>query len=421
MLHTVRRVPPPRYTDEAWAIVDALLDVLPLAVDELRLTFRAAGAIDFVQGTLATLTALGDADAPSDLLLKLDFQIQHLLIDEFQDTSFTQVELIRRLTAGWQPDDGRTLFAVGDPMQSIYRFRGAEVGSSSTAQRGFRIADWPVEISCCAAISVRIRVSSSGSTQFSARAGRDERRLARHGRVRACDGRRRLRVGSAITAEIFVDDESEALAIVDHVQEALRRRKASRSRSRALASSPRCTRRSAPGIAFAAVELDALAERQSILDLVSLTHALLNQTMGSPGSRCCARPGAASRLPISSPYPRRATHRAEAALPGVLDAGTAIARSVGGRTRVFSRVAASAVRRARRARPRLRARIRGAWLALGGPGRCRRTDRYRRRRALFALLADHDVAGDLPDWPAFVDALGSCVRRRTAPTTRVSR
>ena len=33
-----------------------------------------------------------------------------------------------RLTAGWQPGDGRTLFAVGDPMQSIYRFRQAEVG-----------------------------------------------------------------------------------------------------------------------------------------------------------------------------------------------------------------------------------------------------------------------------------------------------
>ena len=58
VLHTVRRLPAPRYTDAAWAIVDALLDVLPLAVKELRLTFHAAGAIDFVQGTLAA-TALG--------------------------------------------------------------------------------------------------------------------------------------------------------------------------------------------------------------------------------------------------------------------------------------------------------------------------------------------------------------------------
>ena len=51
-----------------------------------------------------------------------------MLVDEFQDTSEAQVKLLESLTAGWQPGDGRTLFLVGDPMQSIYRFRNAEVG-----------------------------------------------------------------------------------------------------------------------------------------------------------------------------------------------------------------------------------------------------------------------------------------------------
>jgi ATP-dependent exoDNAse (exonuclease V) beta subunit len=36
--------------------------------------------------------------------------------------------LLEKLTRGWMPDDGRTLFVVGDPMQSIYRFRKADVG-----------------------------------------------------------------------------------------------------------------------------------------------------------------------------------------------------------------------------------------------------------------------------------------------------
>jgi len=36
--------------------------------------------------------------------------------------------LIEMLTAGWEEGDGRTLFVVGDPMQSIYQFREAEVG-----------------------------------------------------------------------------------------------------------------------------------------------------------------------------------------------------------------------------------------------------------------------------------------------------
>jgi ATP-dependent exoDNAse (exonuclease V) beta subunit len=71
--------------------------------------------------------ALGRVDQPTELLLRLDANIQHLLIDEFQDTSQSQIQLIEKITAGWQPDDGRTVFFVGDPMQSIYRFRKANV------------------------------------------------------------------------------------------------------------------------------------------------------------------------------------------------------------------------------------------------------------------------------------------------------
>jgi superfamily I DNA/RNA helicase len=111
----------------------------------LTLVFRAAGAIDFTQGTLAALEALGSADAPSELLLRLDCRIRHLLVDEFQDTSYLQLDLIRSLTAGWEPGDGRTLFAVGDPMQSIYRFRGAEVRLFVAAQETGRIGELPVD------------------------------------------------------------------------------------------------------------------------------------------------------------------------------------------------------------------------------------------------------------------------------------
>ena len=57
----------------------------------------------------------------------MDYRIEHLLVDEFQDTSHSQVRLLMQLTAGWSAGDGRTLFLVGDPMQSIYRFRKAEV------------------------------------------------------------------------------------------------------------------------------------------------------------------------------------------------------------------------------------------------------------------------------------------------------
>lgn len=86
-----------------------------------------ARAVDFAAISLAALRALGAESAPTDLNLRLDYSLQHILIDEFQDTSGAQLELLRRLTAGWQKDDGRSIFCVGDPMQSIYGFRQAEV------------------------------------------------------------------------------------------------------------------------------------------------------------------------------------------------------------------------------------------------------------------------------------------------------
>jgi hypothetical protein len=108
--------------------VRALARLMKLAAAELWLVFREAGEVDFGELAARAIAALGDEMDPTELGLRLDWRIRHLLVDEFQDTSPTQVELLQRLTAGWQQGDGRTLFCVGDPMQSIYRFRKAEVG-----------------------------------------------------------------------------------------------------------------------------------------------------------------------------------------------------------------------------------------------------------------------------------------------------
>ncbi len=127
-LHQTRILPEPRYTAAQRQAIDALLAVLPAAAGELRLVFRERQKVDFAEIAWGAREALGSADDPGDLLLKLDRRIAHVLVDEFQDTSQMQIDLIERLTAGWMPDDGRTIFLVGDPMQSIYRFRDADVG-----------------------------------------------------------------------------------------------------------------------------------------------------------------------------------------------------------------------------------------------------------------------------------------------------
>lgn len=120
--------PPVCFSDQQWQVIDALLQLLPILAAHLRLEFQLHGEVDYIEIANSALAALGEPDNPTDLALALDYKIQHILIDEFQDTSANQYRLLEQLTAGWQPDDGRTLFLVGDPMQSIYRFRKAEVG-----------------------------------------------------------------------------------------------------------------------------------------------------------------------------------------------------------------------------------------------------------------------------------------------------
>ena len=110
-----------------WEGMSALRLSLRHLVAELRLAFAERNTADFVELALAAHRALGSAEQPSDLLLALDRRIQHILVDEFQDTSRAQIRLLELLTAGWERGDGRSLFLVGDPMQSIYRFRNADM------------------------------------------------------------------------------------------------------------------------------------------------------------------------------------------------------------------------------------------------------------------------------------------------------
>ncbi len=127
ILVAIRKLPSPHYDETQWQTLAALRVVLRHLTAELRLVFAERTTVDFIELALAAQSALGESDAPSELLLALDRRVQHILVDEFQDTSHTQLRLLELLTAGWQQGDGRTLFLVGDPMQSIYRFRDADM------------------------------------------------------------------------------------------------------------------------------------------------------------------------------------------------------------------------------------------------------------------------------------------------------
>ena len=123
-LQLIRTLPEPFYHDSDWQQLLALEAVLKTLAAELQLRFRASGECDHSEVTQRANFALNELGA-SDLSLRLDADIQHILVDEIQDTSYAQIDLLKKLTQSWHED--RTLFLVGDPMQSIYRFREAEV------------------------------------------------------------------------------------------------------------------------------------------------------------------------------------------------------------------------------------------------------------------------------------------------------
>ena len=123
-------LPNAKFEDQDWEHLLHLEKVLKYLAAQLQIRFRACGECDHSEVTQRANMALQDLQDPTELGLRLDQQIQHILVDEFQDTSHGQIELLKRLTTGWESlgdQQNRSLFLVGDPMQSIYRFREADV------------------------------------------------------------------------------------------------------------------------------------------------------------------------------------------------------------------------------------------------------------------------------------------------------
>lgn len=132
-LYELRSLPQRSAEDPGWSLVLHLSHLLPVLLAELLLVFQREGRVDYSHIALAAEDALGSDDEPTDLALRLDYQLEHILIDEFQDTSDQQFRLLTKLTRGWAEHNAsghapRTLFIVGDGMQSIYGFRYANVG-----------------------------------------------------------------------------------------------------------------------------------------------------------------------------------------------------------------------------------------------------------------------------------------------------
>ncbi len=409
----ILKLPQPSYADEQWDLLEELLTELPNLERTLHQVFVDNGAIDFVEIASRARTALGDEDAPTDLALAMDLKLKHILVDEFQDTSRTQFDLFRQLVAGWQQGDGRTFFAVGDPMQSIYAFRAAEVSLFATAKRLGISADVPLE---SLTLSVNFRsspqvvnwVNDTFSTVFSSADSADETNgvigysasvasrslvgdvqvnaLVNNDSDDAADYVAQL-VKTTLASSEFQDDPNKRIAILV------------RSRTVAL---PIFKALQKLNIANVSVDMDSLADQPVVMDLVSLTlalrfpHSRLHwlAVLRAPWCGLCL-----TDLHVLVKDAYRETSIAEL----MEDSERLAAMSQSGRARVerFWSVVQPAVTKAPRSS--LVSWVEALWLQLGGPVLCQRAVEKDAAERCLRTLYTLEASGEL--WqPARIQA-----------------
>jgi ATP-dependent exoDNAse (exonuclease V) beta subunit len=390
MLAALLILPPENYSATQWEALEAILGLLNPAVAQLWIVFAENGVVDFTQVAHGALAALGTPDAPTDLALSLDAAVKHLLVDEFQDTSNSQWELLQRLTAGWQPDDGRTVFVVGDPMQSIYRFRDAQVGlflharreglpsmklESITLATNFRsqgaIVDWVNRV--FPRVLPAAEDETSGAVPYVPS-------VAKH--APEADGAPKL--------ELFARREDEAARVIELVKQA-RGRTAILVRNRSHLDEIVPALKDA-GLRFRAVEIEQLGERQVVQDLFALTRALTHLADRVAWLAILRAPWVGLSLEDFSVH---FENKNSQTVWDLIQDIPALAR--------FRAVLAPAL--ANRMRGTLRDRVEGVWLALGGPACVADATDIEDAAIFLDELERLEEAGELADFGALARSL----------------
>ena len=367
-LDSLRGLPRESYPDSQWEVVEALVGLLPVAVGHLRGAFVQAGEVDFVEVMLGAIEALGAEGTGAGGAETIGYRIRHLLVDEFQDTSFNQNRLLEGITAEWRPGDGRTLFLVGDPMQSIYGFREAQVGLYLQARRrGIgAVALEPLTLT----VNFRSRAGIVEWLNGAFPQVFPEVEDVQAGAVAytAASPFRSAGAGPAVAVHPLIgrDDPEEARQVVGLVQDARARNPSGtvailvRSRPHLAAIIPAL--RDA-GLKFRAVEIAGLAHRPVVQDLLTLTRAL-----GHPADRVawlallrapwCGLELADLLLLVGEEAAAPVWDRMIQDLPGLSPEGRIRLE------RVRDALRPAMEERGRRPPRRL---VEGVWLALGGP------------------------------------------------------
>jgi ATP-dependent exoDNAse (exonuclease V) beta subunit len=397
-LNALRHLPASHYAPSQWEILRRLLLLLPMAAAHLKVIFQQRAEVDYTEVAQAALHALGDADDPGELLLRLDARIRHILVDEFQDTSTSQFQLLHTLLEGWEEHNAtgepqQTLFIVGDGMQSIYGFRAANVGLFLGAKNhginGVPLSAAPLRVNFRSTPTIVEWVNRVFAHAFPA-----EENIAR-GAVpyEASTAFQDDRASSAVRIVGVPDDparEREAAQCVELIRQSLRDTEGDiailvRNRNHLRAIVPAL---GAAGIAWRAADIDPLAARTAVRDLLALYRAMTN-----PADRIAWL--ALLRTPLIG-LDNADLQRLVAGADGrqaqrsiwarMADAASHAVLSAEGQAALARAVACLAPTLAQRERKSRRSWLEGAWLALGGMLCLAGDDDWRDVQALFGLI-----------------------------------
>lgn len=269
-LQRTKLLPQRPFTDDTWNAIFDTLEIARLAYAELKLIFGAQGRCDFTEITLQATDALEQEGVPTGLAARLDAQIRHIFVDEFQDTSRAQLDLLHALVADWSPGDGRTLFLVGDAMQSIYGFRNAQVWLFQDLVQRRRLGPVALEV---VDLSRNFRSSASLVEWTNAIFAPSARRLEL--KEYLTPARSALEVpdsGVTLHPGHAADPRREARAVVDLAKNAVGNVAIlGYSRGHLAATIAELEHQ---GVAYQGVKLRSLAESEVVRDLLALTRAL---------------------------------------------------------------------------------------------------------------------------------------------------
>ncbi len=416
----VRQLPQPQYSEPQWQTLQALLVVLPQTVAQLWLEFSASGQVDFVEIAVRARQALVDSGNPTEQLLALDQRLQHILVDEFQDTSWLQCELLQTLTSGWQQGDGRSLFIVGDPMQSIYRFREAEVGlflrAGIEGVNGIKLQQLQLRANFRSQQGIVDWVNSSFVNIF------PPHEDAASGAVSYAHAQAVKPCLSADAVQIKIDNaldmHTEAAHVCVLVQQIVQHNPEQsiailvRSRTHLRAILPQLR---TAGVSYQAQDIDPLSQRSAVSDAVALTRALLHRGDHLSWVTVLRAPWCGLSLADLLIF----QCQTDSDLLQMMQEQTLLNQlSADGRLRVQSIVPVLLSSVAQRGRCTLRQLVEETWLHLRGP-ECYAATECDDVEQLLLLLEKLDYGGDLHSFEQLEEELNSLFHASTADATMV--